>query len=117
MVVEKRAVLTEVMTFGDPHMDKRRCLQVIRKLLYLLNQGQTFTKTEAATVLVSAKKLFRFQDIHLRRLVYLIAKELCPIADEVDILKYSLLKEIDSQNITLRANVIRLLCRITNDPN
>lgn len=42
--IEKGAVLQEARVFNDPQLDARRCSQVITKLLYLLNQGETFTK-------------------------------------------------------------------------
>jgi hypothetical protein len=42
--IEKGAVLQEARCFNDSQLDPRRCQQVITKLLYLLNQGETFTK-------------------------------------------------------------------------
>jgi|TARA_B110000977_G_scaffold1164_1_gene1680 coatomer protein complex subunit gamma len=42
--IEKGAVLQEARCFNDSQLDARRCQQVITKLLYLLNQGETFTK-------------------------------------------------------------------------
>ena len=73
--IEKGAVLQEARIFNDPHIDPRRCqqvcyvsgrepflqckadleanhpvlaAQVITKLLYLLCQGETFTKVGSA---------------------------------------------------------------------
>ncbi|XP_042038205.1 coatomer subunit gamma-2-like [Salvia splendens] len=48
VVIEKHAVLTEVRGFSDPHIDKTRCLKIIKRLLYLLNQGEIFTKARSA---------------------------------------------------------------------
>ena len=42
--IEKGAVLQEARIFNDSNIDARRCQQVITKLLYLLHQGETFTK-------------------------------------------------------------------------
>lgn len=42
--IEKGAVLQEARVFNDSHVDPRRCQQVITKLLYLLTQGESFTK-------------------------------------------------------------------------
>ena len=42
--IEKGLVLQETRVFNEPHVDPRRCQQVITKLLYLLTQGETFTK-------------------------------------------------------------------------
>ncbi|XP_042039351.1 coatomer subunit gamma-like isoform X2 [Salvia splendens] len=49
VVIEKHAVLTEVRGFSDPHIDKTRCLKIIKRLLYLLNQGEIFTKVSLVT--------------------------------------------------------------------
>lgn len=115
MGIEKGAVLQEARVFNDPQVDPRRCSQVITKLLYLLNQGESFTKVssfllcgfafmfmencicllilsrwslfhmqvEATEVFFSVTKLFQSKDTGLRRMVYLIIKELSPSSDEV----------------------------------
>ncbi|CAN6544095.1 unnamed protein product [Malus baccata var. baccata] len=112
--IEKGAVLQEARVFNDPQLDARRCSQVITKLLYLLNQGESFTKVEATEVFFSVTKLFQSRDIGLRRMVYLIIKELSPSADEVIIVTSSLMKDMNSKTDMYRANAIRVLCRITD---
>ncbi|XP_010254880.1 PREDICTED: coatomer subunit gamma-2 [Nelumbo nucifera] len=112
--IEKGAVLQEARVFNDPQLDPRRCSQVITKLLYLLNQGETFTKIEATEVFFAVTKLFQSRDIGLRRMVYLIIKELSPSADEVIIVTSSLMKDMNSKTDMYRANAIRVLCRITD---
>ncbi|KAG2705628.1 hypothetical protein I3843_05G056300 [Carya illinoinensis] len=111
--IEKGAVLQEARVFNDPQLDPRRCSQVITKLLYLLNQGETFTKIEATEVFFAVTKLFQSRDIGLRRMVYLMIKELSPSADEVIIVTSSLMKDMTSKTDMYRANAIRVLCRIT----
>ncbi|KAK2988563.1 hypothetical protein RJ640_016423 [Escallonia rubra] len=112
--IEKGAVLQEARVFNDPQLDSRRCSQVITKLLYLLNQGETFTKVEATEVFFAVTKLFQSRDIGLRRMVYLMIKELSPSADEVIIVTSSLMKDMNSKTDMYRANAIRVLCRITD---
>ncbi|XP_061363566.1 coatomer subunit gamma [Gastrolobium bilobum] len=112
--IEKGAVLQEARVFNDPQLDARRCSQVITKLLYLLNQGDTFTKVEATEVFFAVTKLFQSRDLGLRRMVYLIIKELSPSADEVIIVTSSLMKDMNSKTDMYRANAIRVLCRITD---
>ncbi|KAF1899428.1 hypothetical protein Lal_00019556 [Lupinus albus] len=114
MGIEKGAVLQEARVFNDPQLDARRCSQVITKLLYLLNQGESFTKVEATEVFFSVTKLFQSRDLGLRRMVYLIIKELSPSADEVIIVTSSLMKDMNSKTDMYRANAIRVLCRITD---
>ncbi|GAQ90422.1 coatomer gamma subunit [Klebsormidium nitens] len=110
--IEKGAVLQEARVFNDPQLDTRRCQQVITKLLYLLNQGESFTKTEATEVFFATTKLFQSKDIALRRMVYLMIKEITPSADEVIIVTSSLMKDMNSKTDLYRANAIRVLCRI-----
>lgn len=112
--IEKGAVLQEARVFNDPQLDARRCSQVITKLLYLLNQGETFTKIEATEVFFAVTKLFQSRDIGLRRMVYLMIKEISPSADEVIIVTSSLMKDMNSKTDMYRANAIRVLCRITD---
>ncbi|XAR72818.1 hypothetical protein NMG60_11019587 [Bertholletia excelsa] len=112
--IEKGAVLQEARVFNDPQLDPRRCSQVITKLLYLLNQGETFTKIEATEVFFAVTKLFQSRDLGLRRMVYLMIKELSPSADEVIIVTSSLMKDMTSRTDMYRANAIRVLCRITD---
>ncbi|KAJ9704814.1 hypothetical protein PVL29_003046 [Vitis rotundifolia] len=112
--IEKGAVLQEARVFNDPQLDARRCSQVITKLLYLLNQGETFTKIEATEVFFAVTKLFQSRDTGLRRMVYLMIKELSPSADEVIIVTSSLMKDMNSKTDMYRANAIRVLCRITD---
>ncbi|MBA0739093.1 hypothetical protein Gogos_012391 [Gossypium gossypioides] len=50
----------------------------------------------------------------LRRMVYVIIKELSPSADEVIIVTSSLMKDMTSKTDMYRANAIRVLCRITD---
>ncbi|XP_051182290.1 coatomer subunit gamma-1 [Lolium perenne] len=110
--IEKGAVLQEARVFNDPQLDARKCSQVITKLLYLLNQGETFTKVEATGVFFAVTKLFQSNDAGLRRLVYLMIKELSPSSDEVFIVTSSLMKDMNSKTDMYRANAIRVLCRI-----
>ncbi|KAL9269657.1 Coatomer subunit gamma-like protein, partial [Drosera capensis] len=113
MGIEKGAVLQEARVFHDPQLDPRRCSQVITKLLYLLNQGETFTKIEGTEVFFAVTKLFQSKETGLRRMVYLIIKELSPSSDEVIIVTSSLMKDMNSKNDMYKANAIRVLCRIT----
>ncbi|GAA0145482.1 vesicle coat protein [Lithospermum erythrorhizon] len=112
--IEKGGVVQEARVFHDPQLDPRRCSQVITKLLYLLNQGQSFTKVEATGVFFAVTKLFHSKDVALRRMVYLIIKELSPSSDEVIIVTSSLIKDMNSRTDMYRANAIRVLCRITD---
>jgi coatomer protein complex subunit gamma len=69
-------------------------------------------QSEASEVFFSVTKLFQHKDVHLRRMVYLVIKEIIPSSDEVIIITSSLMKDMNSKNDLYRANAIRVLCRI-----
>jgi len=110
--IEKGAVLQEARIFHNAQIDARKCQQVLTRLLYLISQGETFTKNEATEVFFSITKLFQNKDPNLRRLVYLMIKELPPGSDEVIIVTASLMKDVTSNSELYKSNSIRVLCRI-----
>ena len=112
--IEKGAALQDARCFNDAHVDARRCQQVITKLLYLLVQGETFTKKESSEVFFSVTKLFQARDPALRRMVYLVIKDVCPGPDEVIIITSSLMKDMNSPVDLYRANAIRVLASIAD---
>ena len=62
----------------------------------------------------SVTKLFQSKDSNLRRMVYLIIKEICPSENEVIIVTSSLMKDMNSKIDLYRSNAIRALCNITD---
>ncbi|KAJ0011153.1 hypothetical protein Pint_33646 [Pistacia integerrima] len=78
------------------------------------NQGETFNKIKATEVFFAMTKLFQSRDTGLRRMVYLMIKELSLSADEVIIVTSSLMKDMNSKTDMYWANAIRVLCRITD---
>ena len=112
--IEKGIVLQEARCFNDPQLDVRKCQQVITKLLYLNIQGELFTKNEITEIFFSVTKLFQSKSSNLRRMVYLIIKEICPSSDEVIIVTSSLMKDMNSKVDLYRANAIRVLCCIAD---
>ena len=59
-------------------------------------------------------KLFQSKDEKLRRLMYLVIKELKPDSDCVIIVTSTLTKDMNAANDLFRANAIRVLCTITD---
>eukprot|EP00210_Caulerpa_lentillifera_P007221 g6908.t1 len=110
--IEKGAVLQEARQFHQPQIEARKARQIITKLLYLVNQGESFTKKEASEVFFAVTKLFQHRDDELRRMVYLCIKDICRASDKVIIITSSLIKDMSSQNELYQANAIRVLCKI-----
>ena len=69
---------------------------------------------EASEVFFSVTKLYQSKDANLRRMVYLVIKDVCPGSDEVIIITSSLMKDMNSKTDLYRSNAIRVLCSITD---
>mmetsp|Transcript_25544 Transcript_25544/g.46494 ORF Transcript_25544/g.46494 Transcript_25544/m.46494 type:complete len:926 (-) Transcript_25544:399-3176(-) len=110
--IDKSIVLQEARVFNDTQIDPRKCQQVITKLLYLIHQGEQFTKKEASEVFFGVTKLFQNHDPNLRRMVYLCIRDICPGTDEVIIVTSSLMKDMNSRTDLYRSNAVRVLCDI-----
>ncbi len=60
--------------------------------------------------------MMNLEQVTLRREVYLVLKELLPLAEDVIIVISCLTKDMNSKTDLYRANAIRVLCKI-NDVN
>ncbi|NXM74968.1 COPG2 protein, partial [Serilophus lunatus] len=112
--LEKSAVLQEARLFNETPINPRRCLHILTKILYLLNQGEHFGTTEATEAFFAMTRLFQSNDPTLRRMCYLTIKEMAAIADDVIIVTSSLTKDMTGKEDVYRGPAIRALCRITD---
>jgi hypothetical protein len=117
--LEKSQVLQECRAFNDPQLNPRLCSQLITKILYMLGQGEQLSRSESTSIFFGVTKLFQAKDDHLRRMIYLVMKELNPSAEEVIIVTATLTKDMNSKQDLYRANAIRVLCKIISltDPS
>lgn len=114
--VEKGAVVQEKYVFNETPLNTRKCCYLMTKILYLLlNKGSEFTTQEATDLFFAATKLFQSQDPVVRRLNYMVLKELTPYAKDVIIVCASLTKDMNSNKPIYRANAIRTLCRAVDE--
>lgn len=109
---DKASVLQQTRCFSDTPIDSEKCLNLLTRVMYLLQQGEKFTPQELTTLFFDVTKLFQGQSTRLRRMVYLIIKELEPSESEVFICMSCLIKDMNSKNDCFRANSIRVLGRI-----
>jgi coatomer protein complex subunit gamma len=100
--------------FNETPVNPRKCITVLAKILYLLNQGENLGTTEATETFFAITKLFQARDTVLRRLVYLAIKELSGIAEDVIIVTSSLTKDMTGKEDNYRGAAIRALCAITD---
>jgi coatomer protein complex subunit gamma len=73
---------------------------------------EEFSKDEVTDVFFASTKLFQSSDVHLRRLTYLVIKELHIGREESFICIASLNKDMTSKIELFRANSIRVLSKI-----
>ncbi|KPP67563.1 coatomer subunit gamma-2-like, partial [Scleropages formosus] len=60
--LEKSAVLQEARIFNETPINPRRCLHILTKIIYLLNQGEHFGTTEATEAFFAMTRLFQSND-------------------------------------------------------
>lgn len=112
--LDKTALLQEARYFNSTPVIPKKCVQILTKILYLLNQGEKLTTQEATDIFFATTKLFQSKDVVLRRLVYLCIKELSSMAQDVIIVTSSLTKDMTGKEDLYRAAAIRALCSITD---
>ncbi|KAL9960850.1 hypothetical protein ACROYT_G034355 [Oculina patagonica] len=112
--LDKSAVLQEARTFNETPINPRKCIHILTKILYVLNQGHHLGTTEATEAFFAMTKLFQSKDVMLRRMVYLSIKELANVAEDVIIVTSSLTKDMTGKEELYRASAIRALCKITD---
>lgn len=103
--------------FNETPIKAQKCCQTLAKVLFLLYQGETLLTDEATSLFFSVTKLFQSKDTQLRRLVYLVIKELSKVSMNVIMATQSLAKDTNDRvaaEIGYRANAIRALCTVTD---
>jgi coatomer protein complex subunit gamma len=117
--MQKSAVLQDCRCFNDREINPRRVMTILTKILWLLSQGDTLTRSETTEVFFGVTKLLQAKDQSLRRLIYLVMKELKPSPEEVIIVCATLTKDMNSKMDLYRANAIRVLGAIiaATDPS
>ena len=97
--LEKTTVLQEARVFNETPVNPRKCGQILAKILYMINKGETLGTREATECFFAITKLFQSKDPVLRRMVYLGIKFLAPIAEDVIIVTSSLTKDMTGKFI------------------
>eukprot|EP00933_Yihiella_yeosuensis_P036468 TRINITY_DN30218_c0_g1_i1.p1 TRINITY_DN30218_c0_g1~~TRINITY_DN30218_c0_g1_i1.p1 ORF type:complete len:922 (+),score=176.87 TRINITY_DN30218_c0_g1_i1:108-2873(+) len=109
---DKASVLQQTRCFSDTPLDAHKCLDLLTRILYLLQQGEKFKESELTDLFFGVTKLFMSPNKRLRRMVYLVIKELEPAEQVVFICMSCLIKDMNSTDDCFRANSIRVLSRV-----
>ncbi|CAD7970950.1 unnamed protein product [Amoebophrya sp. A120] len=109
---DKSTLLLEARAFHATPIDTDKCCRLITKILYMLFQGQRFSGDNMTDLFFGVTKLFQSSSPKLRRLTYLVIKNLEPAETEAFIVTSSLIKDVNSKTDCNRANAIRVLSKI-----
>ncbi|CAH8468015.1 unnamed protein product [Schistosoma intercalatum] len=112
--LDKSVVLQEARLFNQTTLNPRKCVHILTKILVILEQSEKLGKVEATDAFFAMTKLFQSNDQNLRRMLYLVIKELSAVADDVIIVTSSLTKDMTGPEIAFRGPAIRALCTITD---
>ena len=112
--VDKSTVLQETRYFNENNVSGRRCVNILTKLLYLINQGESIGTREATDAFFATTKLFQLRDQTVRQLIFIVIKEMANLAENVIIVTSSLQKDMTGKDDLFRGPAIRALCKITD---
>ncbi|CAA9988473.1 coatomer subunit gamma, putative [Plasmodium knowlesi strain H] len=113
---DKASILQETRVFSSYPLNTQKCMQILTKILYLINKGEEkLTSQECTDIFFNITKLFQSNNERLRRMVYLLIKSLPVNETEVFIVTSSLTKDMNSANDCYRANAIRVLSKIIDN--
>ncbi|CAG9315276.1 unnamed protein product [Blepharisma stoltei] len=115
--IEKARVLQDSRCFDASSIDPKEVIPVMSKILYLINQGEELSQNESTEIFFRASKLYQSQHPHIRKMLYLLLKELSPKEGEVFMITSSLSRDVStSDNPYYRASALRVMARIL-DPS
>jgi coatomer protein complex subunit gamma len=112
--LEKSTVLQETRGFNETPIRPAKCVGMLTKLLYVMNQGETVSAAEATDAFFAMTKLFQCSDVALRRMLFLAIRELSKIAQDVIIVTSSLTKDMTGKEEAFKGPAIRALCAIAD---
>ncbi|CAK9290192.1 unnamed protein product [Gordionus sp. m RMFG-2023] len=112
--LDKTMVLQEARMFNETPVNAKKCALVLTKILYIVNQSEPIGIREATECFFATTKLFQSKEPLLRRMVYLVIKDLAPLAQDVIIVTSSLTKDMTGREDLYRGPAIRTLCSITD---
>nr|CCC95760.1 unnamed protein product [Trypanosoma congolense IL3000] len=112
--LEKASVLQQCRVFNDVQLDTSACLRSMTQCLHLMYTGTVLTEAEATELFFLSTKLLQSNKPRMRRLHYVLMKELSPMVEQSFIASNSLMSDIKSTNDTSKCNGIRTLFKVMN---
>ena len=106
--LSKQELLMEASCFNETNFNAKKCQEVLTKLIFFLDQGETLSEDEMSSLFFSITKLFQSNDKNLKRLLFLSIKYM-KNTPSICMITNCITKDIQSNSPTIKANALRLL--------
>jgi len=113
--VDKGTILQEKRIFSQNPLDIRASQEVLIKIIRLMNSSCEFTNDEIVDLFFACSMLFQTKDVLLRRLMYIVLKELAPLAEGKIMIISSIMKDLSSKFASQRVCALRAISKVAND--
>lgn len=107
--LDKASALQECRVFNKIPLDEERSIQAMTQVLYLMSIGVRLTEAEATDVFFMSTKLMQSNYAKLRRLQYILMKELSPLVEQSFIASNALMMDIKKKGDSDKSSAIRAL--------
>lgn len=108
--LEISTVIQNCRVFNDVPLNAEKSIQAMINLLYLLHSDKgELSQEEATDIFFMSTKLMQSSNILLRRLHYILVKELSPKVEASYIASNSLMMDMKNSNPRIRGNALRTL--------
>lgn len=114
--LRKELVLHSASAFNDKNLNSYLCLETLTNLIYLITQGESFSKTEKENLFFNVTKLLHSNQNELKRMIFIFITHLKSI-DNYFILTGPLLNEINGENVFLKTTSLRTIGHIIDLSN
>ncbi|KAK7195025.1 Coatomer subunit gamma [Novymonas esmeraldas] len=110
--LDKAAALQECRIFNKIPLDEDGSVRAMTQVLYLISTGVRLTEAEATDVFFMSTKLMQSNYPKLRRLQYILMKELSPQVEQSFIASNALMTDIKKKGDSDKSSAIRALYAI-----
>lgn len=110
--LDKASALQECRVFNKIPLDEERSIQAMIQVLYLMSTGVRLTEAEATDIFFMSTKLMQSNYAKLRRLQYILMKELSPLVEQSFIASNALMMDIKKKGDSDKSCAIRALYSI-----
>ncbi|CCW68576.1 unnamed protein product [Phytomonas sp. Hart1] len=107
--IDKTSTLQLCRVFNAMPLDIGACEEAVTQMLYLIYTGTTLTEDEATDLFFLATRLFQSDHPTLRRLHYVLMKELSPLVERSYIASNSIMLDVKNSSGGAKSNALRTL--------